>query len=157
MESYNLLHARNEIGHNNRMMLQASGTFSILVIYKNKNELEDFLSFLEIIKFKQQLSIEIQLLSNISAEEVHLHLIKNDPEHFNIFLLCLQYKESLDLNELFVGQEIDLRLDGTLVTGVFDHNLHFNIETQEGQMKWEAWLTDNVASQQIEYYEPGMD
>ena len=157
MESYNLLHARNEIAHGNQMMLQASGIFGILVIYQNQNELEDFLSLVEVNKINLSLSIDILLLSNANAEKLHQHLLENDLEQIRVLLLCLEHSEVLDLNEVFIGQEVDLQLDESNLKGVGDSTLDFDLETQYGREKWEAWLSANAASQEIEYYEPGMD
>lgn len=157
MESYNLLHARNELAHGNRMMLQASGTLGLLVIYHSQNELEDFLSLIELNKRDLGLSMDILLLSSTNAEKLHHHLLENDPELYRILLVCLKHSAIIDFNELFIGQEVDLQLDGSNLKGVFDPKLEFDLETHNGRDKWEAWLSANAASHEIEYYEPGMD
>lgn len=155
--NYNFLHARNELAHNNRMMMQASGTFCILITYNDQAMLEDLLSFTQIIESQNSVSINVLLLEKANAEVVHYHLLENDPEQINVLFLCLKVDGQLDENELFIGQEVDFKLENETLQGVTDESLHFSLSTSEGKRLWEAWILDNIASHDIEYYEPGMD
>ena len=63
MESYNLLHARNEIAHSNHMMLVSSGTFCIWVFYRNYADLDLLLSKNSEIAIRNDIKIETIKLS----------------------------------------------------------------------------------------------
>ena len=157
MEDYQLLHARNELAHNNRMILQASGTLCLLVTFTEKAVLEDFLSFMKLIETKNNLTFAIHLLNEISSEAIHHYLLNTKPESISLLLLCFENDSALNSIDLFIGQEFNFRLGDDSLSSLSDENLKFQLPSNEGQENWEAWLLDNLASHEVEYYEPGMD
>jgi len=156
MLGYNLLHARNELAHNNRVILQASGTLCVWVLYRNYSDLDEFLSINSSLALAHDLIINNLKLVKANSEELHQYLLKSNLHEVDILFLTFCAKVDPQLIDEFLGQEQTFSLlDQILVLP--KHDLSFNLETPEGIKKWEAWLLANTASHEIEYYEPGMN
>ena len=157
MESYNLLHAHNELAHSNRMMLQASNTLGILIICEDDNGLEEISFLLERIGQMEELPYLALVIEKISPEEVHSFLLQHDLEPLNALFLYLKETDTLDMNELFLGQEFSFKCSDGLLTDIDDPETIFNLNDQNGSAAWKNWLAANIPSQEIEYYDPETD
>ena len=153
MESYNLLHARNEIAHGNHMMLLSSGTFCFWVFYRDYADLDLLLSRSSEIAMRNELRIETIKLSTGNAEELQKSLINMDLEFADFIFACSCLEFEPHMLDDYIGQDIIASLQNQQLN-IPEINMSLNLSKEIDAKIWEQWLLQNRSQDQIQYFDP---
>ncbi len=153
MESYNILHARNELAHNNSMLLQASGIFCLWIQYPNDENLDAFFSLCTSITTQNNSLLQIVNLDQATPEEVHQHLMTCNLEDLNLLFFAFGISEDRQWIDDFIGQDATIFFHEQKIEIPASH-ITLDLNKEEDIKQWEMWLLSNQTSHPIEYYDP---
>jgi hypothetical protein len=153
MENYSLLHARNEISHNNEMIFQASGTLCLWLFYRDDANLDFLRSVNNEIAVHHDINFEIIKLKQGTAEELQQQLLQMNLELSDVLISCYQAIFEPSMLDEFIGQaKMIILVDQTLE--IPQDQMIINLSTNNGKDLWCQWLISNIAHHQVEYYDP---